>query len=145
MREVRRNALVAASPATVFELINGVEQYPLFLPWCTQTHVESRSESQMVATLYVSRGPLRTDFTTRNELDPYRSVHISCVRGPFESLEGLWTLTPLGEVGCRVELLMRFQFSNAVSGAILEPVFAQMAGSLVDAFVSRARTIARGP
>jgi ribosome-associated toxin RatA of RatAB toxin-antitoxin module len=54
-------------------------------------------------------------------------------------LEGLWTLTPLGELGCRVELEMRFEFSNRVTGALFEPLFENTAASLVDAFVKRAR------
>ena len=61
------------------------------------------------------------------------------VSGPFRVLEGLWTLTPLGELGCRVELEMRFEFSNRVAGALFEPLFEDTAASLVDAFVKRAR------
>jgi ribosome-associated toxin RatA of RatAB toxin-antitoxin module len=43
-----------------------------------------------------------------------------------------------------VQLELSFEFSNAVSGAVLEPVFEHTAGSLVDAFVARARQLRAG-
>jgi ribosome-associated toxin RatA of RatAB toxin-antitoxin module len=43
-------------------------------------------------------------------------------------------------MGCRVQLEMRFEFANALSATLLEPVFEQTVGSLVEAFVARARS-----
>ncbi len=143
MKEIRRSALVSTTPRVLFGLINDVERYPEFLPWCVAARLESSSESEVVASLTVKRGPLRTEFTTRNTLVPDHSIQMNFLRGPFDALEGCWTLTAVGDSGCRVELQLKFQFSNAVSAVVLEPVFAEMAASLVDAFVVRARTASR--
>jgi ribosome-associated toxin RatA of RatAB toxin-antitoxin module len=139
MREVKRSALIAETPARMYSLINDVERYPEFVPYCTAARVDSRTEREMLATLSIKRGPLKAAFTTRNLLEPDRRVLMQFVSGPFRVLEGLWTLTPLGELGCRVELEMRFEFANRLSGALFEPLFEDTAGSLVDAFVRRAR------
>ena len=139
MREVKRSALIAESPARMYRLINDIERYPEFVPYCTSARVDSRKDNEVVATLAIRRGPLRAEFTTRNLLEPDRRVLMQFVSGPFRVLEGLWTLTALGDLGCRVELEMRFEFSNRVTGAMFEPLFESTAGSLVDAFVKRAR------
>jgi len=139
MREIRRSALVALPPVRLFALISDVERYPEFVPGCTHARIESRSEHEVIATLGVRRGALRAEFTTRNELDPDRRVTMNLVRGPFRVLQGEWLLTPIAAAGCRVDLSMRFAFSNPVSALILEPLFAQTVGALVDAFVARAR------
>jgi ribosome-associated toxin RatA of RatAB toxin-antitoxin module len=139
MREVKRSALIAESPARMYALINDVERYPLFLPWCTAARVESRKDGEVVATLNIKRGPLRAEFTTRNLLEPDKRVLMQFVSGPFRVLEGLWTLTPLGDLGCRVELEMRFEFANRLAGTLFESLFEDTAASLVDAFVKRAR------
>jgi ribosome-associated toxin RatA of RatAB toxin-antitoxin module len=139
MREVKRSALVAQSPARLFALINDVERYPEFVPGCTHARIESRTATEVVATMGVRRGALRAEFTTRNELLPDRRVRMHLVRGPFRVLEGEWLLSPIGDAGCRVELTMRFAFSNLVSGVIFEPLFAATVASLLDAFVARAR------
>jgi ribosome-associated toxin RatA of RatAB toxin-antitoxin module len=139
MREVKRSALIAESPARMYALINEIDRYPEFVPWCTAARVESRKEGEVVATLTIKRGPLRAEFTTRNLLEPGKRVLMQFVSGPFSVLEGLWTLTPLGDLGCRVELEMRFEFANRVAGTLFAPLFEDTAASLVDAFVKRAR------
>jgi ribosome-associated toxin RatA of RatAB toxin-antitoxin module len=141
MRELKRSALVAQPPARLFALISDVERYPEFVPGCTHARVESRSLHEVIATIAVQRGALRAEFTTRNELEPDHRVTMSLVRGPFRVLQGQWLLTPIGTEGCRVELTMRFAFSNPVSAVIFEPLFAETVGSLVDAFVARARAV----
>jgi ribosome-associated toxin RatA of RatAB toxin-antitoxin module len=139
MREVKRSALIAESPARMYELINDIESYPSFVPGCTAARVVSRNDAEVVATLNIKRGPLRAEFTTRNLLEPDKRILMQLVSGPFRVLEGLWTLTPLGDLGCRVELEMRFEFTNRVTGALFESIFVDTAASLVDAFVRRAR------
>lgn len=139
MREVKRSALIAESPARMYQIINDIERYPEFVPGCLAARIESRQEHEVVATLEIRKGPLHAEFTTRNLMQPDERVLMQLVRGPFRVLEGLWTLTPLGDLGCRVELEMRFEFSNRVAGALFEPLFEGTAASLVDAFVRRAR------
>ena len=123
----------------MYALINDIDRYPEFVPWCTAARVESRKETEVVATLTIKRGPLRAEFTTRNLLEPGKRVLMQFVSGPFSVLEGLWSLTPLGDLGCRVELEMRFEFANRVAGTLFAPLFEDTAASLVDAFVKRAR------
>ena len=74
MREIKRSALVAQPPSRLFALINDIESYPRFLPWCTHARVESRTEREIVATLGVKQGPLHGEFTTRNELEPDKRI-----------------------------------------------------------------------
>jgi ribosome-associated toxin RatA of RatAB toxin-antitoxin module len=140
MREIKHSAIIAQPPARVFEVINDIESYPLFLPWCTHAKVLSRSEREIVATVGVRKGPLHGEFTTRNELEPDRRIAMQLVSGPFRTLEGEWLLTPIGENGCRAELHMRFAFKNALSALLFEQKFGETMASLVDAFVTRTRT-----
>ncbi|MNC91808.1 Ribosome association toxin RatA [compost metagenome] len=83
-------------------------------------------------------------FTTRNRLDPGRSMGMSLVDGPFESLEGRWDFTPVGGEGTRAELRVRFE-TRGVAGAIaLGPAFEAACNQLVDAFARRAREVFGG-
>ncbi len=139
MREIQHSAIIAQPPGRVFEVINDIESYPEFLPWCTHAKVLSRSEREIVATIGVRKGPLHGEFTTRNELEPERRIAMQLVSGPFSTLEGEWLLSPIGENGCRAELRMRFAFKNALSALLFEQKFGETMASLVDAFVTRAR------
>ncbi len=146
MRQIKRSALVSETPARMFELINDIERYPQFVPWCSRAEVLERSDDQIVARLDIRRGPLRSSFTTRNRLTADHSVAMQLVEGPFRKLEGLWTLTPItapdgAALGCRVELEMKFEFSNVVTAALFDSAFEQSVAQLVDAFVRRARSL----
>ena len=126
----------------MYQLINDIESYPQFVPGCTHAKVEARSQKEIVATLGVRRGLLRAEFTTRNELEPERRIHMRLLRGPFRMLEGEWTLTPVDGAGCRIDLAIRFAFASRLSAVLFEPMFQETAESLVDAFVARARVLA---
>lgn len=139
MREVKRSALVNRPPARLFALINDIESYPQFLPWCTHASVQSRTATEIVATIGVRQGALHGEFTTRNALESDRSIGMRLVSGPFRTLEGRWLLTPVDANGCRVDFELRFAFRNALTGLMFERLFAHTVGSLVDAFVARAR------
>jgi ribosome-associated toxin RatA of RatAB toxin-antitoxin module len=139
MREIKHSALIGRPQRAVFEIINDIEKYPEFLPWCTHAQVQSRSDREIVATVGVRKGPLHGEFTTRNELEPDRRITMRLVSGPFRMLEGEWLLTPIGDDGCRVDLTMKFAFKNPLSAVLFEQKFAETMASLIDAFVARAR------
>jgi ribosome-associated toxin RatA of RatAB toxin-antitoxin module len=68
-------------------------------------------------------------------------MEIALVRGPFKSLTGVWTFTPLSEEASKVELNMHFEFSGKLTGVAMGKVFNSVATTLVDAFVNRADQI----
>ena len=142
MREVKRSALVSKPPSQLFALINDIESYPQFLPWCAHARVQSRSPQEIVATIGVRQGALRGELTTRNILEPDRRIAMHLVSGPFRLLQGEWQLTPIEANGCRVDLAMRFAFNNPLTAVLFERTFATTIGSLVEAFVARARELA---
>jgi ribosome-associated toxin RatA of RatAB toxin-antitoxin module len=145
MREIRRSALVPATTRRMYELINDVESYPGFVPGCSAATVLERSPQSLRARLTVGSGAFHTSFVTRNSLTEHSRIHMTLEEGPFRSLDGLWTLTPVAapetgqEIGCRVELHLRFELKGGLANLALGPVIERMAGSLVDAFVARAR------
>ena len=141
MREVKRTALVSQPPAVLFALINDIEAYPQFLPWCTHAQVLERTATHILATIGVRQGALSGEFTTRNTLESDRAINMHLVKGPFTALEGRWLLTAIEPAGCRVDFTVRFAFRNRLTAVLLEPLFAQTIGSLVDAFVQRARGV----
>ncbi|MBS0364216.1 MAG: type II toxin-antitoxin system RatA family toxin [Proteobacteria bacterium] len=145
MREVKRSALINRSPRELFDLINDIESYPQFLPWCTHARVLSRSPQQIVATIGLRQRSLQGEFTTRNTLEPFRRITMELEKGPFRTLHGEWLLTPVAPAGCQVELTTRFAFRNPLTAMMFESLFAGTVASLVDAFVARARSLPPPP
>ncbi|KAA0209339.1 MAG: type II toxin-antitoxin system RatA family toxin [Proteobacteria bacterium] len=141
MRQVERSAIVPFSAGSMFELVADVESYPAFLPGCTSARIHERDGHQVIASIALAEGPLRTEFRTRNVLDPSRSIDMQLEDGPFSSLHGVWVFVPLGPAGSRVSLSVRFAFSSRAIDLLLGPVFEALCNRLVDAFVERARDV----
>jgi len=141
MPEVTRSVLVAHSPAQMFALIDAVEDYPKFLPWCGATKVLHRDETATRATVEINYHGIRQSFTTENAKRPPQEMLIRLVEGPFRKLEGEWRFTALGEQGCKIEFRLSYEFSGRLLEKLIGPVFNYIANSLVEAFVKRASRI----
>lgn len=140
MRRVKRSALVPYSAQAMFALVDDIEAYPAFLPWCRAAREHARTETEVEASLELARGGISKWFTTRNHLVRGERIDIELVDGPFRKLEGHWSFVSLGEAGCRVNLEMEFEFSSRMLDMMIGSVFEQICNSLLDAFVERART-----
>jgi ribosome-associated toxin RatA of RatAB toxin-antitoxin module len=144
MKTVTKSVLLWYSPQEMYCLVTEVDQYPQFLPWCDRARVLAVDASGMTAEVGISFGGIRQTFTTRNEHVPDRQVVMTLVNGPFSRLDGEWNFVPLGDGAqraCKVELTLNYGFDNAILGKLVGPVFDRIAGSLVDAFVKRARQV----
>lgn len=141
MASIQRNALMPYSAAGMYAIVNDVEKYPEFLPWCASSKVISQSETEMEASILMRKGKLNHSFTTHNQLTPNQKIHMELVEGPFKSLSGDWVFIALAENACKIELNLNFEFSNRMISLLIGPIFTQIANSLVDAFCQRARQV----
>lgn len=138
MQVVEKNVLVAHTPEQMFRLVDEVEQYPRFLPWCAKGEVHSREGAELVASLHIDYLKVKQHFTTKNHNVPSSDILMTLVDGPFRHLEGRWHFHPLGEIGCKVEFRLSYEFSSKILEKLIGPVFGHISGTLVDAFIKEA-------
>ncbi|MFZ2853905.1 MAG: type II toxin-antitoxin system RatA family toxin [Rhodocyclaceae bacterium] len=138
MALVEKSVLIERSAQQMFDLVDRVEDYPQFLPWCSQTRLEFRDEAKTVATLFISYLNVKSHFTTENAKEIPLLMSIKLIDGPFRRLEGLWRFKPLGEKACKIEFQLSYEFSSKIFEKVIGPVFSQIANTFVDAFVKRA-------
>ena len=138
MAEMRRSVLVAYSREQMYALVDAVEDYPRFLPWCGGTTVHHRDSGITRATIIINYHGIRQSFTTENAKREPAEMQIRLVEGPFRTLDGNWRFTALADRGSKVELSLRYEFSSRVLEKLVGPVFNHIANTLVDAFAKRA-------
>lgn len=141
MYTVARSALVMHSAEEMYSLVNGVESYALFLPWCGGAKALARTDREMIAEVRIAFRGIGKSFTTRNHLEPFEKITMTLLDGPFSALSGIWAFKPLRPGACRISLDLRFDFSNAMTGKVVGPVFKHIADSMVESFVRRAEQI----
>lgn len=144
MASVEKTVLIERTPAEMFDLVDKVERYPEFLPWCNRTELKFRNDSETVATLHINFHAVRSHFTTRNGKVFPAEMIIRLVDGPFRRLEGNWHFRALGDSACKVEFRLHYEFSSRLFEKVIGPVFNHIASTFVDAFVKRADQIYGG-
>jgi ribosome-associated toxin RatA of RatAB toxin-antitoxin module len=137
MKRISRSAIVEHSAQEMFALVDDIESYPRFLPWCTAARVEERTPAGVRATLTVGMKGLRQSFTTQNENRPVEAIDLRLVKGPFRRFAAGWRFKPLSDEACRIEFSLEYEMAGALS-RILEPVFDHIADTMVEAFTRRA-------
>ena len=136
---ISRNALVSYSVEEMYQLVDDIESYADFLPWCRSSEVISRDDNEVKASIEIARGALQKSFTTLNRIQKNKVIEMRLISGPFKHLEGFWRFDVLKDgVDSKISLDLDFEFENKLIALAVGPVFNQIANTMVDAFCKRA-------
>jgi ribosome-associated toxin RatA of RatAB toxin-antitoxin module len=141
MAVVHKTVLIGYSAEQMFNLVDRVEDYPEFLPWCGGIEVSERSENTLTAKLKINYHGLKQSFSTQNTNERPNRMTMRLVEGPFKHFEGRWYFKELRADACKIEFDMEYEFSNRLLEGVIGPVFSMIANSFVDSFCKRAEQI----
>ena len=142
MPTVCKSVIVTRPARVLFDLVEGCERYPEFLPWCSDVHVHERTAELTRATLEIDYHGLRSSITTLNRLRAPDAIDLEFIEGPFDRFRGHWRFLPLGDEGCRVDFALDYSLANGAMEAVAGPMFGHIIDTLVDRFVARAEASA---
>ena len=145
MQCVKKSVLVPYASAEMFDLVDRVEQYPQFLPWCAGAQVLAAEERRKSARLDIDYHGVRAHFTTDNVNEPPERIVITLKDGPFRHLHGEWRFKALAASACKVELELAWEFRTPLLERVVGPVFGRIANTFIDAFVRRAESLHASP
>ena len=141
METIKRSSLIAYSAEKMYQLIDDIEKYPEFVPYCKGAEIISREDNSVTATLQVSKSGLAKSFTTKNTLTPFTQIQMQLVNGPFKYLSGGWHFQALSDEACKVELELEYEFSNKLASMAFAKIFNQLVQSMMTAFTERAKAV----
>lgn len=141
MAVVHKSVLLGYSAEQMFALVDNIEDYPKFLPWCGGTEVRQRDGEKVIATLQINYHGVKQTFSTENLHVRPVSITMTLLEGPFKHLHGTWTFKALREDACKIDFDLHYEFSSRVLEQVIGPVFNMIANSFVDSFCKRAETV----
>ena len=141
MTLVQKSALVKFSALQMFELVNDIESYPQFLPWCSGSRIITRGEDFVEAELMINKGGFKKAFSTRNRIDWGGKITVSLLDGPFSRLEGVWRFMPLREDASKISLDLEFEMSGKLASLAFGAVFNKICNTMVSSFTNRAKDV----
>ena len=138
MPHVQRFVYVHYSAEQMFDLVEDVESYPQFLPWCAGSRIVADHEGGVDASIEIAYKGIRSRFTTRNQHRYPEQIRLELLDGPFRSLTCHWDFLALRAGACKVQLSLDYEFAGGLLGRAIAPVFDAIASSMVDSFALRA-------
>ena len=129
----------------MFDLVDRVERYPEFLPWCGGSQVIEEHAGGKTARIDIDYHHIKAHFTTDNVNRAPESIVVTLRDGPFRHLHGEWRFQPLSQDACKVEFELAYEFATPVLEMVVGAVFSHIANTFIDAFVRRAESVYPAP
>jgi len=144
MSTVRKSVIVPSSCEAMFALVDDVESYPRFLPWCASTEVFERTEAITRARLDIDYHGLKTHISTLNEKEAPSRMGLEFVEGP-SPLHRRMALHAPGRRGLQGRALDGLHLRQRHPREAHGRLFGHNAETLVESFVQRAEAVAARP
>ena len=141
MAKIEKSVLVNHSASQMFALVDTVEDYPKFLPWCGGSSATVQDDNVTHATVKIDYLHVKHSFTTKNTRQAPELIEMTLLDGPFKSLDGHWRFIPLGENSCKIEFKLNYIFSSKLLEHLVGPIFYMIANNFVEAFIKRAEIV----
>ena len=138
MHNIHKSAIVLHSAQKIFQLVDSVENYPQFLPWCGSTQIIKRDNDKTIASIEINYKGIRQTFTTKNTKKQNQEMMIKLIDGPFKSLSGQWMFKNIDKDSCQIELKLEYEFSNIILEKLISPLFNMIANTFIDEFIKEA-------
>ncbi len=141
MSIVQKSALVKYSANQMFDIVDDIESYPDFLPWCSGSKILLRAGNIVEAELNIAKAGFNKTFATRNTSDEHGKLSMTLLDGPFSSLDGMWDFMPLREDASKISLDLEFEMNSKFASLAFGAVFNQICNTMVKSFTDRAKQV----
>jgi ribosome-associated toxin RatA of RatAB toxin-antitoxin module len=138
MKKIYKEEEINVSVPIIFNLINNIEQYPNFLPWCTKTEVTNEFENISIGKIFISKSFINWSFSTKNTVEQNKSISLSLIDGPFDELDGRWLFKKIDDNNTHVSLEINYKFKNSLIELSIEPIFTTIMNSILESFIDQA-------
>ncbi len=145
MVNLERSVLIHHDAERMRALVEDVESYPSFLPWCRDASLRSGPDSATIGALTIDFRGVRQTLVTENVAAGTDALRMRLISGPFKSLDGEWQFKSLGPGASKVTLRLHYDFSSRLLQAAIGPVFRHITSTLIEAFVRRADQLYGAP
>jgi len=132
--QIKKEAIVLNDIDTVFRIVNQVDLYKNFVPYCIESKILFHENNIMNARLDFNLKGLETSFTTKNKIIENKSIQMELIEGPFKYLDGIWEFKKI-ENKTIIFLTINYEAENKIIEYTIGKSLEKITNYLVKAFV----------
>ena len=138
--KIKKEAIILEDIEKVFNIVNRVDLYKNFVPYCVDSIIISEENNQMQARLDFNLKGLKTTFTTQNIIENNKIIQMKFVDGPFKYLDGEWKFTEIDDKTL-IELKINYEVQSKIIDYTISKSLEKIMDYLVKAFVSESKKL----
>ncbi len=121
LKKYSRTFSVNKSIDEVFDVLNNVEDYQSFIPFCSESKIIDQTESTIRASLQLSFLNTSSEFISENTFKENKFIDMKFVKGPFRSFHAKWLFDDINEN----KTDLTFQMSYSIGNPFTELMFSK--------------------
>ena len=138
--KIKKEAIILEDIEKVFNIVNRVDLYKNFVPYCVDSIIITEENNQMKARLDFNIKGLKTTFTTQNIIKNNKIIQMKLVDGPFKYLDGEWKFTEIDDKTL-IELKINYEVQSKIIDYTISKSLEKIMDYLVKAFVSESKKL----
>ena len=143
MKKSKKEIELKHEATELYNIVLNIEDYPNYIPWCSQIEIISRKKNTIKANMTVNYKFFPTqEFVSNVEYDNNKKIiKTNYIKGPLKNLNTRWKFKKLGKEKTKVEFTIGFEFKNFFHQKIAELFFPLIEVKMMDSFIERADKI----
>ena len=136
--QIKKEAIILKDIETVFKIVNKVDLYKNFVPFCVDSVILSEDTNKMKARLDFNLKGLSTSFTTENTIKENEYIEMKLVDGPFKYLDGKWEFKKISDKTI-IFLTINYEAESKIVEYTIGKSLEKITNYLMQAFVDESK------
>lgn len=143
MKKSQKEILLNHSIDDLYNIVLNIEEYPDYIPWCSNIEIINRKKNEIIANMIVNYKFLPTQkFTSKVVYSSNKKIiKTNYINGPLRDLNTTWEFLELQENKTKIIFTISFEFKNFAHQKLAELFFPLIETKMMNSFIERADDI----
>tara|TARA_B110000116_G_C16762347_1_gene549071 strand:- start:1221 stop:1658 length:438 start_codon:yes stop_codon:yes gene_type:complete len=143
MKESQKEIEINHNADELYNIVLNIEEYPDYIPWCTETEIINRKKNKIQANMVVNYKFFPTQKFTSQVVYNYKKkiIKTSYIDGPLKDLFTSWEFVKLENNKTKIVFIVGFEFQNFIHQKLAELFLPLIEDKMMRSFIKRADNI----
>ncbi|MDQ1237316.1 MAG: type II toxin-antitoxin system RatA family toxin [Wigglesworthia glossinidia] len=122
----------------IFSLVNDVNNYSKFIPWCTSSKILKKNNNIFICEIQLSFLGFKEILVTKNKCIKDISIFIQLISGKFNQFSAIWNFFPISPCTTKIKFELIFFSNHTHINAFFNLFLKNKANDIINFFLKEA-------